>query len=310
MMNLITRSDFDGLACGALLLEAGIYDSYTFKHPKDIQDGLVPVTENDVLANVPFVEGCGLWFDHHSSEYERNQLAGKYKGESRITPSCARIIYEYYGGKERFPQFDDLMEAVDKVDSGNLTIDEVLHPKGWILVGFLMDPRTGLGRFRNFTISNYQLMEKLLVCCRTMTTQEILDMPDIKERIEVYNEQSELFKEMVHAHTVVKRDVIISDLRGVDPVYTGSRFLIYSHYHEQSFSAWIVSGKGGKGCSAAVGYSILNRTSNVDVGKLMLKYGGGGHKAVGTCQFTDENMDTELPKMLEELVNYDKYYNV
>ena len=250
MMNLITRSDFDGLACGALLLEAGIIDSYTFKHPKDIQDGLVPVTENDVLANVPFVEGCGLWFDHHSSEYERNQLEGKYKGESRITPSCARIIYEYYGGKERFPQFDDLMVAVDKVDSGNLTIDEILNPQGWILVGFLMDPRTGLGRFRNFTISNYQLMEKLLVCCRTMTTQEILDMPDIKERIDVYNEQAQLFKEMVHAHTVIKGDVIITDLRGVDPIYTGNRFMIYSLYPEQNISAWIVSGKGGQGCSA------------------------------------------------------------
>ncbi|MDE7234549.1 MAG: exopolyphosphatase [Ruminiclostridium sp.] len=309
-MNLITRSDFDGLACGALLLEAGIIDSYTFKHPKDIQDGLVPVTENDVLANVPFVEGCGLWFDHHSREYERNQLAGKYKGESRITPSCARIIYEYYGGKERFPQFDDLMEAVDKVDSGNLTIDEVLHPQGWILVGYLMDPRTGLGRFRNFTISNYQLMEKLLVCCRTMSTQEILDMPDIKERIEVYNEQSEHFIEMVHAHTEVKGDVIISDLRGVNPIYTGNRFMIYSLYPEQNISAWIVSGRGGEGCSCAVGYSILNRTSKVDVGKLMLKYGGGGHKAVGTCQFSNENMDEQLPKLLDELVNYDKYYDV
>ena len=310
MMNLITRSDFDGLACGALLLEAGIIDSWRFAHPKDIQDGLVEVTENDCLANVPFVEGCGLWFDHHSSEYERNQLEGKYKGESRITPSCARIIYEYYGGKERFPQFDDLMEAVDKVDSGNLTIDEVLNPQGWILVGFLMDPRTGLGRFRNFTISNYQLMEKLLVCCRTMTTQEILDMPDIKERIDVYNEQAQLFKEMVAAHTVIKGDVIITDLRGVEPIYTGNRFMIYSLYPEQNISAWIVSGKGGQGCSAAVGYSILNRTSKVNVGQLMLKYGGGGHKAVGTCQFTDENMDTELPKMLDELVNYDKYYNV
>ena len=145
-MRLITRSDFDGLACGALLKEAGIIDCWKFAHPKDIQDGLVEVTENDCLANVPFVEGCGLWFDHHSSEHERLELKGKYKGESRITPSCARIIYEYYGGKERFPQFDELMEAVDKVDSGNLTIDEVLNPTGWILLGFLMDPRTGLGR--------------------------------------------------------------------------------------------------------------------------------------------------------------------
>ena len=310
-MRLITRSDFDGLACGALLLCAGVVepDSWTFAHPKDLQDGLIPVTENDVLANVPFVEGCGLWFDHHSSEEERRKYKGKYKGESRITPSCARIIYEYYGGKERFPNFDDLMEAVDKVDSGNLTREEILNPQGWILIGFLMDPRTGLGRFRNFTISNYQLMEKLLVCCRTMSTQEILELPDIKERIDVYNEQTEQFKKMVHEHTEIRGDVIITDLRGVDVIYTGNRFMIYSLYPEQNISAWIVSGKGGAGCSAAVGYSIINKTSNVDVGKLMLKYGGGGHKKVGTCQFSDEEIPEKLPKMLDELVNYDKYYN-
>ncbi|MCR5521984.1 MAG: exopolyphosphatase [Lachnospiraceae bacterium] len=300
-MRLITRSDFDGLACGALLKEVGIIDSWKFVHPKDLQDGLIEITEDDVLANVPFVPGCGLWFDHHSSEFERNQLEGKYKGESRITPSCARIIYEYYGGKERFPQFDDLMEAVDKVDSGNLTIDDVMNPQGWVLVGFLMDPRTGLGRWRQFTIPNYLLMEKLMDACRTMTTQEILDLPDVKERIEVYNEQTEKFVEMVKAHTEIRGNVIISDLRGVDPIYTGNRFMIYSLYPEQNISAWIVNGKGGLGCSAAVGYSILNRTSNVDVGALMLKYNGGGHKAVGTCQFTDESMKTDLPKMLEEL---------
>lgn len=245
-MRLITRSDFDGLACGALLLCAGVVepDSWTFAHPKDLQDGLIPVTENDVLANVPFVEGCGLWFDHHSSEEERRKYKGKYKGESRITPSCARIIYEYYGGKERFPNFDDLMEAVDKVDSGNLTRDEILNPQGWILIGFLMDPRTGLGRFRNFTISNYQLMEKLLKCCAYMSTDEILAMPDIQERIKLYNEQTEKFKEMVRKYTRVEGDVIITDLRGVSPIYTGNRFLIYSLYPEQNISCWIVDGKG------------------------------------------------------------------
>lgn len=300
-MRLITRSDFDGLACGALLKEAGIIDCWKFAHPKDLQDGLVEVNENDCLANVPYVEGCGLWFDHHSSEHERLQLAGKYKGESRITPSCARIIYEYYGGKDRFPQFDDMMEAVDKVDSGNLTIDEIQNPKGWILVGFLMDPRTGLGRWRNFTISNYQLMEKLMDACRTMTTQEILALPDVQERIEVYFEQTEKFKEMVQAHTKVEGKLIISDLRGVDPIYSGNRFMIYSMFPEQNISAWIVSGRGGMGCSAAVGYSILNKTATLDVGSLMLKYRGGGHKKVGTCQFSEENMETELPKMLEEL---------
>ncbi|MCI8308412.1 MAG: exopolyphosphatase [Lachnospiraceae bacterium] len=305
-MRLVTRSDFDGLACAALLKEAGIIDSWKFAHPKDLQDGLIEVNENDCLANVPFVEGCGLWFDHHSSEQERQELEGKYKGESRITPSCARIIYEYYGGKEKFPQFDDMMEAVDKVDSANLTIDEVLNPSGWILVGFIMDPRTGLGRWRNFRISNYQLMEMLIDACRTMTTEEILAIPDVVERIEVYHEQTEKFKEMVKANTRVEGNVIISDLRGVDPIYSGNRFMIYSMYPEQNISAWIVSGKGGEGCSVAVGYSIINRTSDVNVGSLMLKYGGGGHKAVGTCQFNDETMDEKVPELLKELVELSK----
>lgn len=300
-MRLVTRSDFDGLACGALLLEAGIIDSWTFAHPKDLQDGLVEVNENDCLANVPYVEGCGLWFDHHSSEHERLELRGKYKGESRIAPSCARIIYDYYGGEDRFPQFKEMMSAVDKVDSGSLTIDEVMNPQGWILIGFLMDPRTGLGRWRRFTVSNYQLMEKLMDCCRTMDTHEILALSDVQERIEVYNEQTEKFKEMVKEHTKVDGNVIITDLRGVDPIYTGNRFMIYSLYPEQNISAWIVSGRGGKGCSAAVGYSILNRTCSINVGSLMLKYNGGGHKKVGTCQFNDDNMETELPKMLAEL---------
>jgi len=300
-MRLITRSDFDGLVCGALLKEAGIIDSWKFAHPKDLQDGLIEVNENDCLANVPYVPGCGLWFDHHSSEFERNALQGKYKGESRITPSCARIIYEYYGGMERFPHFTEMMTAVDKVDSGNLTREEVLNPTGWILIGFLMDPRTGLGRWRQFTISNYQLMEVLMDACRTMSTDEILALPDVQERIDVYEEQTEKFKEMVVKYTNTNGNVIITDLRGVDPIYTGNRFMIYSLYPDQNISAWIVSGRGGKGCSAAVGYSILNRTCTLDVGALMLKYNGGGHKAVGTCQFSDENMETELPRMLKEL---------
>ena len=272
-----------------------------FPHSKDLQSGLLEIHEDDFLANVPIVEGCGLWFDHHSSEHERLELEGKYKGESRISPSCARIIYEYYGGKERFPQFGEIMEAVDKVDSGNLTIDEVMNPSGWILIGFLMDPRTGLGRWRQFSISNYQLMEKLLEACRVLSTEEILALPDMQERIDVYYDQTEKFKEMVSKYTRTEGNVIITDLRGVDPIYTGNRFMIYSMYPEQNVSAWVVSGRGGHGCSAAVGYSILNRTATLDVGSLMLKYNGGGHRKVGTCQFSDENMDAELPKMLKEL---------
>lgn len=300
-MRLITRSDFDGLACGALLKAAGIIDSYKFVHPKDLQDGLIEVTKDDCLANVPFVEGCGLWFDHHSSEEERNAYQGKYTGESRKSPSAAHIIYDYYGGKEKFPQFDELIWAVDKVDSANLTIDEILRPTGWILFGFIMDPRTGLGRFREFTISNYQLMEKLIDWCCTMTIDEIMELPDIKERAELYFEQTAFFEDMIMTHTKTRGNTIVTDLRGTSPIYTGNRFIIYSLYPEQNLSAWIVSGKGGHGCSAAVGYSVINRTCKINVGELMLKYGGGGHAVVGTCQFSDETMEQKLPELLAEI---------
>ena len=300
-MRLLTRSDFDGLACAVFLKEAGIIDGWKFVHPKDLQDGLVEVNENDCLANVPFVEGCGLWFDHHSSEEQRNAYKGKYIGESRQCPSCAHIIYDYYGGKERFPAFDDLLEAVDKVDSANLTLDEIQHPSAWILLGFIMDPRTGLGRFHEFTISNYQLMEKMIDWCRSKTIDDIMAESDVKERITMYWEQNEKFKSMVEAHTVVENKIIISDLRGVETIYTGNRFMVYSMYPEANISVWIVNGKGGKGCSAAVGYSVLNRTCTIDVGELMLKYGGGGHHVVGTCQFQDEQMEDKLHALLSEM---------
>lgn len=300
-MRLVTRSDFDGLACAVFLNYIGIIDHWKFVHPKDLQDGLVEIGPDDCLANVPYVEGCGLWFDHHSSEAERNAYKGKYVGESRLCPSCAHVIYDYYGGKEKFPQFDELLDAVDKVDSANLAIDEVLHPTKWVLLGFIMDPRTGLGRFREFRISNYQLMENMISYCASHTIDEILAVEDVKERIELYWEQNDKFIEMVKAHTVIENNIIISDLRGVDPIYTGNRFLIYSLYPDANISIWIVNGKGGKGCSAAVGYSVLNRTCEIDVGKLMLKYGGGGHKVVGTCQFEDEQMEEKLTALISEM---------
>ena len=300
-MRLLTRSDFDGLACAVFLKEAGVIDHWKFVHPKDLQDGLIEVTQDDCLANVPFVEGCGLWFDHHSSEEERNAYKGKYKGESRYSPSCAHIIYDYYGGRERFPRYDDLLEAVDKVDSANLTFEEVLHPNDWILLGFIMDPRTGLGRFRNFRISNYALMEEMINWCSTMNIHEIMAEADVRERIELYWDQTEKFIDMVKQHTTVQNKIIISDLRGVDPIYTGNRFLIYGLYPDANISVWIVNGKGGNGCSAAVGYSIMNRTCMIDVGALMLKYGGGGHRVVGTCQFSDDTMEEKLEQLLSDM---------
>lgn len=301
-MRLVTRSDFDGLICGMLLKEAGIIDSWTFVHPKDLQDGMFVPDENDVLANVPYVPGCGMWFDHHTSEDDRLGWTQEVKGESRLAPSAARIIYEYYGGDSKFPLYKEMIEAVDRVDSGQLTLEEIKNPTGWILIGFITDPRTGLGRFREFTISNYQLMEELINHCRNFPVEEILALPDVMERVDLYNKQTALFTEMVHQHTTIKENVIITDLRGVDTIYTGNRFMVYSLYPEQNVSLWIVDGRAKQNVSIACGYSILNRTCTVDIGALMLKNGGGGHRMVGTCQVPYEEADQAISSIVEALM--------
>ena len=299
-MNLVTRSDFDGLACATILKEIGLIDSWTFVHPKDLQDGIVHVTENDVLTNVPYVPGCGMWFDHHSSEKERIQDV-EYKGESRMEKSAARIVYEYYGGKEKLPHFAEMIDTVDKVDSGEIGADDVINPAGWILMGFMMDPRTGLGRFREFRISNYALMEKLIEECRVKNIDEILDDFDVKERVDKYKEQTELFKAMVKEHSTVRRNAVVTDLRDVSPIYTGNRFIIYALYPEQNISLWVVDGRNKQNVSIAVGYSVLNRTCKTDVGSLMLKNGGGGHKQVGTCQVPYHDCDKIIAELLEQI---------
>ncbi|MDR0819898.1 MAG: exopolyphosphatase, partial [Oscillospiraceae bacterium] len=295
--------DFDGLACGTLLAELGLIDDgVKFVHPKDIQDGLIEVDSNDILANIPYVKGCGLWFDHHSSESERLGSDIVFEGVSRIEDSAARVVYEYYGGKAKLPQFEEMVVAVDKVDSGKLSADEILNPEGWVLLGFIMDPRTGLGRFRDFRISNFSLMEKLIKSCATQSITEIIADFDVAERVKLYFEQDTLFREMVGKYTKVDKNVIITDLRGVEPIYTGNRFLIYSLYPQQNISLWIVDGRGKQNAPIAVGYSILNRSAKTDVGALMLKYGGGGHHNVGTCQVDYADADKAIAEIVAELV--------
>ncbi|MDR1664258.1 MAG: exopolyphosphatase [Clostridiales bacterium] len=300
-MRLLTRSDFDGLACAAILKELGVIDCWKFVHPKDIQDGMIDVTGDDVLANIPYAEGCGLWFDHHSSENARLGVGIKYEGASYHAPSCARVVYDYYGGYERLPQFAEMVSGADKVDAGSLTRDEIVDPSGWILLGFIMDPRTGLGRFRAFTISNYALMEKLIDACRTMQIEEILKMPDVVERIALYREQSDKFKQMVLEHSRIHQDVVITDLRGVETIYTGNRFLLYCLFPDQNISIWVVDGRAKQNCVVAVGYSVINRTATVDVGRLLLQYGGGGHRMVGTCQVPYDQADQVLRELTETI---------
>jgi len=296
-MRLITRSDFDGLACGALLESLGLIDEWLFVHPKDIQEGLVQATKDDIVANVPYINGCGLWFDHHSSEEERLGKDLKFEGLAKKAPSCAHVVYDYYG-KEKLGKFTEMIKYVDKMDSADLTIDEIAHPSGWILLGFITDPRTGLGRIRNFTISNFDLMKKLAKATFDKPIEEILAMDDVKERIDVYFEQQNLFTDMVKKHAKTEGKAIYIDLRDVETIYAGNRFLLYTFFPEQNISLWVVDGKKKVNTVITAGYSIINKTATVDIGSLMLKYGGGGHRSVGTCQVDFDETDKIIREIL------------
>jgi nanoRNase/pAp phosphatase (c-di-AMP/oligoRNAs hydrolase) len=303
-MRLLTRSDFDGLICAVLLKHIGIMDEWKFVHPKDVQDGLLEVTTDDILANVPYVPGVGMWFDHHSSEQERIRFNYKYEGASELKPSCARVIWDFYGGKDNFPElFQEMMEYVDRCDSGNLTPEEVLDPKGWVLLSFIMDPRTGLGRYRDYRISNYNLMMEMVEWCGTLPIHEILAKPDVQERVERYKKQNELFQQQLIKCTVIHKNLAVIDLRDEEEIYTGNRFLVYSLFPACNISMHIMWGREKQNVVFTVGHSIINRTSKTDVGKLMLEYDGGGHERVGTCQIATPRAERIKQQLIERVTS-------
>ena len=300
-MRLVTRSDFDGLVCGMMLKEVGIINSVLFVHPKDLQDGVFQAEPTDVLCNVPFVPGCGMWFDHHTSELLRVGDTQGVPGINKPALSCARNVYEYFGGEAKYPQFKEIINAADQMDAGRLTLDEIRNPQGWVLLGFLADPRTGLGRFHNFRISNYNLMLELMDFLRTMTLDEILAHPDIAERIRLYHQQTELYIEMIELNSRVEGNVLITDLRESDPIYTSNRYTMYAVYPETNVSVWVADGRGKMNVMISVGHSIVNRTCQVDIGAMMLQYGGGGHMQVGTCQVSFDDADRVIEEIVEKL---------
>ena len=297
-MRLLTRSDFDGICCAVLLEELGVVDEMVYAHPKDLQDGKIKVTENDVLANVPFVEGAGLWFDHHASEDERLSMVA-FKGASDEAPSTARLIFDYYQGHDKLQKFDEMMKYVDKLDSADLVEDEILNPAGWVMLGFICDPRTGLGFHQDFTSSNLQLMQDLVQYIRTLNIDDILAHSDVKERVDVYLESNARCKEFIKENSRADGPVVITDTRVIGDMPPGNRFLVYSIFPEANVSIRVLNVKGGEAVSISVGHSILNRTSEVDVGSLLLRYGGGGHKKVGTCQVPVAEADNALKEIIE-----------
>lgn len=299
---LVTRSDFDGLVCAVLLKHLDMIDEILFVHPKDMQDGKIAVSERDITTNLPFVAGVHLAFDHHLSETIRNTGERSNHIIHPEAPSAARVVYDYYGGASAFPAaWFDMMAAVDKGDAARFNEQEVLNPQGWDLLNFLMDARTGLGRFREFRISNYALMMDLIDACRNHTIEQIMALPDVKERMDLYFEHSEKCKEQIRRCATVHGNLVVLDLRKEDIIFAGNRFIIYAMFPQTNISIHVLWGLKNQNTVFATGKSILNRTSKTNIGALMLEYGGGGHENAGTCQVPNDQADTVRQQLIDRI---------
>ncbi len=305
-MRLVTRSDFDGLACAVLLREVEEIEAVEFVHPKDVQDGKIAITANDILTNLPFVPEVGLWFDHHSSEIDRNEVSATYRGRFEIAPSAARVVFNYYkerGESARLARFEKLLESVDKSDAAQLTVEDVTRPSGWMLLSYVMDPRTGLAYHHGYRVSNKELMMRMidLIADHPDDPDTVLADPDIRERTDRYFSEQPEFERIMRQHSRVEKNVVITDLRGVGSLPPGNRFLIYTLFPLQNIQVRIFDGRKGEFIVCAVGHSIFNRTSKTDVGKLMDEFGGGGHRGAGTCQLPNAHAESRIRDIIERI---------
>jgi len=299
---LVTRSDFDGLVCAVLLKHLDMIDEIKFVHPKDMQDKKIEINNNDITTNLPFVAGVHIAFDHHLSETIRNESIEDNHIIDPDAPSAARVVWDYYKGYEVFPkEWDDMMMAVDKGDSADFNKEEVLEPQGWNLLNFIMDARTGLGRFREFRISNYDLMMDLIDYCKNHTIDDILKLPDVKERLDVFNEHHDKFRDQIQNCSTIHDNLIVLDLRNEEEIWAGNRFVIYALFPQCNISIHSMWGFQKQNTVFATGKSIFDKSSKTNVGELMLSHGGGGHTAAGTCQIDNDKADEVLNELIKQI---------
>jgi len=298
---LVTRSDFDGLVCAILLKHINLVNDITFVHPKDMQDGLIDIGPNDISTNLPYVDGVHLAFDHHHSETLRNEDNDNHVIDANA-PSAARIVFDFYGGEDTFPKsWESMMTAVDKGDSAQFNQEEVLNPKAWELLNFIMDSRTGLGRFREFRISNYELMMALIDYGKDHNIHDLLALPDVKERTDLYFKHQGDVKAQIKRCATVHGNLVVLDLREEEVIFAGNRFVIYALFPECNISIHTLWGLKKQNTVFATGKSIFDRSSKTNIGELMLKYEGGGHHAAGTCQVPHDKSDVVLADLIQTI---------
>jgi len=295
-MRLVTRADWDGLVCAALLSIVEHIEFIQFTYPKDVQDGKVLIHRDSIIANLPYHPDAAMWFDHHISEEERGAHAGtEFKGKFGPSLSAARLVFEFYASDGRLRKYAGLVEATDRIDSAQLTLEDVLDPAGYVLLAYTMDPRTGL---KDLDREAYFLM--LMDLLKSKSADEILSLPEVKHLTDRLRAEDQQFRQALLKHSRFDGNVIVTDFRGIE-VPAGNRFLIYTLFPDANVSVRLFDSPDGKISTISVGHSIFNRTCQTNVGKLLVEYGGGGHRGVGTAQFPRAQAEAKFREIIERL---------
>lgn len=294
-MRLVTRGNLDGLTCAVLIDHAERIEEIELIHPQDITDDKFEVKAGDILANLPYHPSCLKWFDHHSATRTYEKPPAVFDGKYGLAPSTARLVYDYYlYDNPGFKLYDELVAETDRYDAAKLTIEDVTNPERYVLLGFTMDPRTGLGSFKDYFLL-------LLETFREGTIDDVLALSEVQERSRRIAEESERFLEVMQEHSRLEGNVIVSDLREVEDLPVGNRFLIYTLFPEANVSLRIAWGPKREFVVATVGHSIFNRTCPVHVGGLLSRYGGGGHRGAGATPLQPDQADALIEELIEKL---------
>jgi oligoribonuclease NrnB/cAMP/cGMP phosphodiesterase (DHH superfamily) len=291
-MRIVTRPDFDGVVCAVLLYEAEkIKEQVQWVQPNDMQKGLVDVHEGDIIANLPYDKRCTLWFDHHYT----NRTDQPFKGAFKIAPSAAGVIYEYYKG--RFQRdYSELIRETDKIDSADLSLDNVLYPEkhSYVLLSMTIS---------NLEETDAPYWNRLIDLLRKFEIDKVLDDPEVKEKCKAVIKQNKQYKEILIEHTKLKEHVSITDFRSFHKTPTGNRFLVYSLFPGAVVSVKIHYENDAKeNVSVSAGHNIFNKNCNVNVGLMLSGFEGGGHSSAGSCTFHVSKADVYIPQILDILL--------
>lgn len=292
-MRLVTRGDMDGLVSAVLITTMENVTFLELIHPQDITDNKFEVREGDILANLPYHPNCSMWFDHHELTDSNRKPPKAFKGKHAILPSVARVVYQYYG-PEKLKQYEPLVSEADRFDSAQLSIDDISDPRGAILLGFTIDPRTGFGIDKDFFMTLVELL-------KISPVDEVLRTPEVARRVTTYLENDFKFLQVLNDHTRIAGNVIVTDLRKLQTVPIGNRFLIYTLFPECNVSVRIQWGPRQEFVAATIGHSILNRTCKTDIGRLCSDFGGGGHRGAGACTLDPKTADSTLEEIIKRL---------